>query len=311
MPPGLAAPAEPAEIGSGAGISGGNPVRKLDGAIWGLALLGFGISLWLQYVAIYHLHSFCKYCFASATLVTLIFALTSRDYLLDGRKLTGEQKMIGGVLALIVVLGSFMVIPDIMLVLHTPPTPVPQSVPDARGPLTASMLHTKGSANAKYTLIEFADYQCSHCSDAAKEVDVMYKQHSKEIRLVFRNFPLGNHRWAKEAAEAAEAAGEQGKFWEMHDLLFQHTKDMEAPNFDSVQFEEYAQSLHLDMAKFKKDRVSSVIENRVKADLDAGNVGGVEFTPTFFFISPHHVTSLPGLTELEKFVAKPKNEDWE
>lgn len=303
---------ETADTNSGV-PTGGVPVRMLDAATWGLALLGFGISIWLQYVAIYQLHSFCKYCFASATLVTLIFALASRDYLLDGRKLNGEQKMIGGVLALILVLGSFMVIPDIWdTITHsTPKIPKPQPVPDARGPLTASMLHSKGDPKAKYILIEFADYQCGHCAVAAKEVDNMLKPFAKDIRFVFRNNPFPKHAWAQSAAAAAEAAGEQGKFWEMHDILFEHQMNMEGPMFSNVEFDNFARELHLDVAKFDKDRMSDAIEERIKADLAAAAVGQLESTPTFFFISPKHVTNLPGTAELGKFLSKPNTKDWE
>ena len=301
---------EIAGTNSGA-LSGGVSTRTLDAATWGLALLGFGISVWLQYVAIYQLHSFCKYCFASATLVTLIFALASRDYLLDGRELNGEQKMIGGVLALIVVLGGFMVIPDIMIIVNHRHTPTAQPVPDARGALTNSLLHYKGDANAKYTLIEFADYQCGHCAAAVKEVDRMLKSHPKDIRFVFRNNPLLNHRLAREAAAVAEAAGEQNKFWEMHDLLFKHQQDLDGPLFDSKEFENYARELHLDIAKFNKDRKSDAIETRIQTDLAAGIAGGVESTPTFFFVAPTHVTSLPGTVELQKLLDKPNSKEWE
>ena len=296
---------------TGGALSGGVSTRTLDAATWGLALLGFGISVWLQYVAIYQLHSFCKYCFASATLVTLIFALASRDFLLDGRELNGEQKMIGGVLALIVVLGSFMVIPDILILVNHPHIATAQPVPDARGPLTDSLLHFKGDANAKYTLIEFADYQCGHCAAAAKEMDKLLKSHQKDIRFVFRNNPLSVHKWAREAAAAAEAAGEQNKFWEMHDLLFKHQLDMEGGLFNNAEFENYARELRLNVAKFNKDRMSDAIETRINRDLAAGMAGRVESTPTFFFVAPNHVTSLPGTIELQKLLDKPSSKEWE
>ena len=294
-------------------VPGSIAVRPLDALVWGTALLGFGISFWLQYISIYQLHSFCKFCFGSAAIVTLIFALASRDYLLDGRKLTGEQKMIGGVLTLIVVLGGFMVFPDVWnAITHPdPPQTGPLPVSDARAALTASLLHTKGDSKAKYLLVEFADYQCSHCSEAIPEVEKLLKLHSKDIRFAFRNNPFPNHQWAREAAFAAEAAGEQGKFWEMHDLLFKHTKDMESPLFNSAEFNNFARALHLDVARFEKDRSSSAMESRVRTDIEAATAGRLQSTPTFFLITPTHVTNIPGTIELGKILNNPQAKEWQ
>ena len=212
----------------------GASVRRLDLMIWGLSLLGFGISVWLQYVAIYQLESFCKYCFTSATIVTLIFALASRDYLLDGRTLNGEQKMLVGVIGFIFVMCGFIIGPQIWEIASKPH--IQREAPirsDNRAEVTNQLLHVKGDPKAKYTLIEFADYMCSHCALAAPEMEKALLQNPHDVRIAFRNFPLpmATHRWAHQAAVAAEAAGEQGKFWEMHDLLFKRQEEMAAPNF--------------------------------------------------------------------------------
>ncbi len=292
-------------------LSGGVSTRTLDAATWGLALLGFGISVWLQYVAIYQLHSFCKYCFASATLVTLIFALASRDYparrTQTERRAENDRRRAGADTGVGQFHGDSRYYDVFSIIRRRARHPIP----DARGALTNSLLHFKGNPNAKYMLIEFADYQCGHCALAAKEMDKLLKSTTKDIRFVFRNNPFPNHKWAHEAAAVAEAAGEQGKFWEMHDLLFKHQQDLEGALFTGAEFENYARELHLNIAKFNKDRTSDAIETRIKADLAAGMVGHVEFTPTFFFIAPTHVTSLPGTVELGKFLSKPNSKEWE
>ncbi len=293
----------------------GITLRRLDMAVWGIALLGFGISMWLQYVAIYGLHSFCKYCFTSAILITLIFALASRDYLLEGRKLNGEQKMIGGVLGFIAVMGSFIVIPQILQVAssHKPPVtePVKQST-QTRSIVVAPAMHIKGDPAAPLTLIEFADYECGHCALAAPLMEAVLKHYPHKVKIAFRNFPLppSTHKWARQAAQAAEAADLQGKFWEMHDLLFKHHADMDSPAFTDADFDKFAGQLKLDIKKFDADRLSDPIIKRVEADSQAGLQADIQFTPTFFFVAPSTVTMFSGNEEMEKFMQNPDAPAW-
>ena len=292
----------------------GAVVRRLDLIIWGIALLGFGISMWLQYYALYQLGTFCKYCFTSATLVTLIFALSSRDYLLDGRTLNGEQKMLVGVIGFILVMCGFIIGPQIWEIAHNPPAKF-NAAPvrsDNRAEVTNQLLHVKGDPKAKFTLIEFADYMCGHCAKAAPEMEAALKQHPQEVKIAFRNFPLpiATHHWARQAAAAAEAAGEQGKFWEMHDLLFKRQEQLENPDFKDTDFEQFASMLKLDVKKFTKDRNSDALQARVQKDLDAGNSANVSMTPTFFFVTPTQVTKFSGIPEFQKFMANSKGSGW-
>ena len=288
--------------------------RGLDTAVWSISLLGFAISVWLQYVAIYQLQSFCKYCFTSACLISLIFALASRDYLLDGRKLNGEQKMIGAVLGFIAIMVSFIVIPQIIEVAnhHKPPvyTPVTQP-PVTREIVMSPTMHVKGDPSAKHTLIEFADYQCGHCAETAPYVDKALKQFPHDVKIAFRSFPLVQmHQWSRQAAQAAEAADMQGKFWQMHDVLFKHQQDMDSTAFEDSDFDKFAEQLKLNVKKFHADRLSSEVNARVEADIDAGNKARVDTTPTFFFVSPSKVTRFLGRGELEKFMADPASPAW-
>lgn len=287
-------------------------VKTLDATLWGLASLGFVISLWLQYIAIYQLHSFCKYCFTSAILVTLIFALTSWDYLVDGRKLTGEQKMLLAVSGFIVFLVSWIVVPDIWaLIIQKPNIVSTPTTVKTRDIVTNQLLHVKGDAISKYMLIEFADYMCGHCAKASPIMEDVLKRYPNTVRIAFRNFPLPipQHKWSRFAALAAEAAGEQGKFWEMHDLLFAHQNDMQTPDFQESSFDKWADELKLDVPKFQVARQSDELKKRVMKDTSDGQVANILSTPTFFFVTPKFVVKFAGVDELNKYMADAKKWD--
>jgi protein-disulfide isomerase/uncharacterized membrane protein len=278
-------------------------VNRLNQIIWILALLGFGISWWLQYTAFFVIESFCPWCFTSALLITLIFALASRDYLLNRRTLTGEQKLLSGVLASIGVLMLVIALPTLLdqwHKIHRPAmtAPLPPGIP--RDVIVAKDMHTKGDPKAPYLIVEFADYMCPACQRAIPVVENLLKTRPKAFRLAFRNYPLPreDHRWAHQAAEAAEAAGAQGKFWEMHDTIYAHQDRLEDPGFKPEYFVEAAGMLGLDKERVKRDLASGKYQARVQADMEAGNAGGVAMTPTFFFIGPHSIWRLAGVTEL-------------
>lgn len=290
-------------------------ISRLDMSLWGIALLGTGISLWLQYVSLFQVLSFCPYCLASALMITLIFVLASRDYLLDGRTLTGEQKMLGALLAFIFVLFGFIFVPNILGQIRYVTTPrfTTEDVTASmkRDRIVGGDLNFKGDPKAPYTLVKFADYQCPSCKEAVKDVDEILKSDPR-IRFAFRNFPLSisSHLWARPAAEAAEAARNQGKFWEMHDAIYEHQEDMKRPNFSVEQFADYAAKLGMDRQTFLKDMSSEKTKKRVEADLADGEYGGVSGTPTFFFASSKSVWRLGGVQELKKALANPDHPMW-
>jgi protein-disulfide isomerase len=261
-------------------------IKHLDMDIWILALFGFCISWWLQYKSIFTLHTFCPWCFSSAILVTLIFGLASRDYLLDGRQLTGEQRMLAGTLGFIAVLLAVVYYPELIKQLHTDPIVVDTAPPVTRADLVTPDMHTKGDPKAPYLIVEFADYQCSHCKDAYPVMENLLKKNPKRFRLGFRNYPLGKFAWSNMAALSAEAAGEQGqgKFWQMHDSIFDHQSEMEQMGFDSSRFDEYAKELGLDVERFKRDKTSDKIESRLAADKQEGDRAHLNMTPSFFFV---------------------------
>jgi protein-disulfide isomerase len=150
------------------------------------------------------------------------------------------------------------------------------------GKADAESLHILGPVKAPVTLEEFGDYQCPPCGRLAEPLNKLEKEFSPHLRFIFRNFPLSEHAHAREAAIAAEAAGLQGKFWEMHDLLYRE-QDVWSHSTDVQNlFESYAGLLGLDVQRFKKDMSGGQAEGRVIADQSEGTSLGIKNTPTLF-----------------------------
>jgi protein-disulfide isomerase len=138
--------------------------------------------------------------------------------------------------------------------------------------------HLAGAPDAPVVLVEYGDYECPYCGAAYPIVKKLQRELGDRLTLVFRNFPLTEaHPHAEHAAEAAEAAGAQGKFWEMHDLLFEN-QDALAPS-DLV---DYARQLRLDDARVSRELADGTWRRRVRADFRGGVRSGVNGTPTFF-----------------------------
>src|SRR6184192_4383950 len=159
------------------------------------------------------------------------------------------------------------------------------SMPENRsfgGKSGTESMHIRGNPDAPATLEEFADFQCPPCSNFAGFAEELLKQYDSRLRIVFRNFPLPGHEHAREAALAAEAAGLQGRFWEMHDVLYREQETWsKAPNVREL-FESYAGTIGLDVDKFKKDMDGEQVKARVEADRQRGQSLGIQITPTLF-----------------------------
>jgi len=141
-----------------------------------------------------------------------------------------------------------------------------------------------GPETAPLTLVEYGDYECPYCGAAYPIVKEVERTLGDELRSVFRNFPLGDlHPHAVQAAEAAEAAAGQGRFWEMHDRLYEHQDRLTAE--DLV---EHASVLGLDVERFRSDLEEHTYESRIQADFLSGVRGGVNGTPTFFINGVRH-----------------------
>ena len=143
--------------------------------------------------------------------------------------------------------------------------------------ISTSDAPSRGAPMAKITLVEFSDFQCPHCGAAHPDLVRALREFDGNLRLVYRYFPLSNHTRALPAAKAAEAARLQGKFWEMHDLLFEHQRQLE-----DADLKKYATELGLDMQRFESDMASEQVVKRIQADRDMGEKLGIEATPSFF-----------------------------
>jgi protein-disulfide isomerase len=142
--------------------------------------------------------------------------------------------------------------------------------------------HVRGNPDAPVTLEEYGDFQCPPCGMFAAFLQQLEKEYDSRLRVVFRNFPLLMHEHAREAALAAEAAGVQGHFWEMHDVLYREQEAWsKAPNVREL-FESYAGTIGLDLDKFRKDMDSEEVKARVDADRQRGESLGIQITPTLF-----------------------------
>jgi len=144
--------------------------------------------------------------------------------------------------------------------------------------------HVQGPADAPVTLVECGDYECPHCGHAYPIVKALQKRFGKQLRFAFRNFPLREiHPYAEAAAETAEFAATHGKFWEMHDLIF------ETQNSLSEQMPgELAQRLTLDRQVLTEALRSGAFAGRVRRDFSGGVRSGVNGTPTFFINGHRH-----------------------
>jgi protein-disulfide isomerase len=159
-------------------------------------------------------------------------------------------------------------------VLHRPTLKLPISDRD----------HIRGARDAQLTLVEYGDYECPFCGAAAAAVEQLMQIMGKEVQFAYRHFPLTQiHPHAQVAAEAAEAAGQQDRFWDMHDLLFDHQNRLTPGDLIG-----YASILRLDLHRFAVDLETHAHAPRVREDFLSGVRSGVNGTPTFFANGVRH-----------------------
>ena len=159
-----------------------------------------------------------------------------------------------------------------------PPEPLPLSSP------VTETDHALGPPGAPVTLVEYGDYECPDCLNAFPIIKRLIDDFGPRLRFVFRNFPLSNvHPHASVAAQAAEAAAAQGKFWEMHDLLYENQKDLA-----DIEMTRLALRLGLEPYRFNADLSGERYAKRVASDYASGVASGVTGTPTFFINGHRH-----------------------
>jgi len=143
-------------------------------------------------------------------------------------------------------------------------------------------IHVRGHSDAPVTLVEFGDFQCPPCANLADPINQLERDYGSRLRIVFRHLPLVNHQHAREAALASEAASLQGRFWEMHDLLYREQSVWSKTPDVRVLFSAYAGMLGLNIDRFKKDMESEQAKGRVRSDEEQAMSLGVATTPTVF-----------------------------
>jgi len=146
----------------------------------------------------------------------------------------------------------------------------PVAIPTLGAPVT-------GAANARVTLVEFSDFQCPYCWKAVEKINAVLKQYPNDVRLIFKQFPLDSHSQAQISAQAALAAQQQGKFWQLHDKMFANHSGL-----SRKAIVEWAGGLGLDMKRFMADLDSEAVKKTVATDVADGEKAGVEGTPTVF-----------------------------
>jgi protein-disulfide isomerase len=164
--------------------------------------------------------------------------------------------------------------------------------------------HVRGPATASVTLVEYGDYECPHCGRAYPIVEELCRRFGDRMRFVFRNFPLTQvHEFAEVAAESAEAAAAQDRFWEMHHMLFTHQDAL-----DTSHLVRYAGKLGLDAIGFARELAAHTFQTRVREDFMSGVRSGVNGTPTFFINGLRHDGSfdLPSLADAIESAARPE-----
>jgi protein-disulfide isomerase len=151
----------------------------------------------------------------------------------------------------------------------------------------SSIDHMRGAAHAPVTVVEYGDFECPSCRQAAPVVNLLLERYVGRVHVAFRHYPLeGVHPHALLAAQAAECAGAQGKFWEMHDLLFENQNHLKLQNL-----RQYAEQLQLDMVRFNAEIGDEIYLQRIRESIAGGDRSGVRGTPTFYINGTIHDVS--------------------
>lgn len=199
--------------------------------------------------------------------------MTAPTFFINGQKLVGARSV-----------NDFRQKVDIALGIAQPVDIRPPSFPEQHQPSPASIVEVNtdgapshGPNDAQVVIVEFSDFQCPFCARATSTIQDLIKRYPKQVQWVFKHFPLDFHPDARLAHAAAMAAGEQGKFWEMHDLIFLRQTAIKREHLIK-----YAEELRLDIDQFKKALDSGEYQKQIDQDIAEGKRLGISGTPTFF-----------------------------
>jgi protein-disulfide isomerase/rhodanese-related sulfurtransferase/uncharacterized membrane protein len=267
-------------------------LRKLA---FGVSAIGMVISLYLTSLEAFTIHAWCAWCVAQQIAIAIIFILfvieVSKPAVEDPARM--HRLALTNILVFVIVL--VIAVPSFAWLSHHSAaevkkqleTPATEGAPDFSR-LIRPDSHATGPADAPVTVVEFGDFQCPSCVIAEATNQDIRRRFPKQVRFIFRQFPLSKfHQFAEKAAEAAECAADQNKFWQMHDRMYQAYGELAV-----VQLKYYAQDIGLDAVKFNSCLDSGEKMQRVAEDVADGQAMAVNATPTFFINQQRHVGNL-------------------
>jgi protein-disulfide isomerase/rhodanese-related sulfurtransferase len=265
----------------------------------------FLFTVYLTGVEAFVLHAWCMWCVLSALLVTAIFLLSLVERSGPAKPLEPAQALAAVQQNFALILfGVVLGVPAfIMLTQHASMPPVkPPSHQAVEKHLLRPDTHIFGNPNARVTVVEFGDFKCPACRRAEASAKKVREKFADKIRFAFRPFPLVNvHAESQKAAEAAECAGQQGKFWQAVDMFYDHQEDLTLPAINR-----YAGEMGLDSPKFVACLQKGEMASRVTRNLTDGRALGVHMTPTFF-IDGHAVVGAIPYPQFEQLVENELN----
>lgn len=200
------------------------------------------------------------------------------------------------VLALIVVAGIYGLT-------KLPQTAAPAATSGMLSDAVGASDWTRGNTASPLTLLEYSDFQCPACGSYHPIMQQLLAEYGDRVRFSSRHFPLAQHKFAQAAARAAEAAGRQGKFWEMHDMLFANQASWSGQSDPAATFAQYAVTLGLKTDQWQADLESSEIREKIAAQYAGGVRSGVNSTPTFF-LNDQKLDQPRGLDDFKKAIDK-------
>jgi len=252
----------------------------------------FVFSAYLTGLEAFVIHAWCMWCVLSALLVTAIFALAIVDRLRPAEVLDAAKALSAVQRNFAMVLFAFVLgVPAfIFLTAHgSLPPPKAPSESTVKARMVRPDTHFYGNPDSPVTVVEFGDFKCPACRAAESTAKKIREQFGNKIRFAFREFPLiGVHPESEKAAEAAECAAQQGKFWQAVDMFYEHQEDLSPPALNR-----YAAELGLDSQKFVVCLQKGEMASRVTRDLEDGRALGVHMTPTFFVNGRMMVGAIP------------------
>lgn len=203
-----------------------------------------------------------------------------------------------GVATLLVIVGAVFFMSSSSPTQETSPEKIAQN----KELLVRDNSQKMGSESAKVVIVEFADFQCPACRAANPTIKQLLSEYPENVAFVYRYFPLPMHKNAKVAAYVAEAAGRQGKFWEMHDMLYENQEEWTESDDPMPLFIGYAGEIGLDTDKVSQDAESQEVKDKVDSDSKDGTMLGVGATPTFFVNGIPAFQGVPNYQEIKTLI---------